>query len=76
MIKNYGNYGSKSGIEAYEVDDDSITIYFKGGGIYLYNYLTTGVTHILEMKKLATVGNGLNSYISRNVRENYAKKLA
>ncbi|SLJ84915.1 hypothetical protein [Psychrobacter sp. DAB_AL43B] len=76
MIKIYGNYSNKSGIEAYEVNDESITIHFKGGGIYLYNYFATGITHIIEMKRLAVTGNGLNSYISKNVKDNYVKRLA
>ena len=74
-MKVYRDLNNDSGINAYEISDDSITVRFKTGALYLYNYLSTGVIHVEEMKRLAEAGDGLNSYIGRKVRGNYAKRL-
>lgn len=74
-MKAYRDLNNDSGINSYEVSDDSITVRFKTGSVYLYTYLSTGAVQIEEMKRLAESGDGLNSYISKNIRKNYAKKL-
>lgn len=71
----YANRGGDSGVTSYEIDDDSIIIEFKDGSQYLYNDSSPGPAAVEEMKRLAQAGEGLNSYISRYVRKNYAKKL-
>lgn len=74
-METYRDLNNDSGISAYEISSDSITVRFKTGAVYLYNYSSTGATHVEEMKRLAESGDGLNSYISRNIGKNYAKKL-
>lgn len=74
-MEAYRDLNNDSGISAYEINEDSITVYFKTGAVYLYTYTSTGVTHIEEMKRLAKSGDGLNSYISRKVKGNYAKRI-
>ena len=74
-MDTYRDLNNDSGVSAYEISDDSITVHFKTGAVYLYNYLSTGVTDIEEMKKLAKSGDGLNSYIGRKVKGNYAKRI-
>jgi hypothetical protein len=71
----YANRGGNSGVRSYEIDDDSIVVEFKDESKYLYNYTASGKAHVEEMKRLANAGQGLNSYISRHVKKNYAKKL-
>lgn len=75
MIK-YKNLSGESNIVAYQFDENSIIIQFKSGKVrnYLYDYSNPGITHVEKMKKLAESGRGLNSYISRIVRSNFAKK--
>lgn len=75
-MKTYRDLNNDSGITAYEISDNSIAVRFKTGAVYLYNYSSTGITDIEEMKKLAESGDGLNSYIGRKVKGNYAKRLA
>jgi hypothetical protein len=48
---------------------------FGGGSTYLYNTRSTSSANIMEMKRLAAAGQGLNSYISQFVRKEYAEKL-
>ena len=74
-MKTYQDLNHDSGVSAYETSSDSITVRFKTGAVYLYNYSSPGAVHVEEMKRLAESGDGLNSYIGKNVRKNYAKKL-
>ena len=39
---------------------------FENSVIYRYSYIKTGQAHVEEMKRLAIVGEGLNSYIGKN----------
>lgn len=74
-MEKYLNLGGNSGIVAYEIGIDAITVQFSDGSIYLYNYQSAGKEKIEHMKKLAVSGQGLNSFIMRNVRKSYAAKL-
>lgn len=73
-MEPYKNLGHDSGIAAYEIGDDLIKVKFKQGGTYVYTYQSAGKNHIETMKKLAISGQGLNSYISRNVKHLFARK--
>jgi hypothetical protein len=48
---------------------------FRKEGRYLYNYEKPGRSTVEKMKRLAADGRGLSTFISRQVRENYAKRL-
>lgn len=71
----YKDLAGSSGVESYEIRDRSIVVRFKYAGSYIYNYDSPGVDEVETMKKLAQQGSGLSSYISRNVKRRYAKKL-
>ena len=74
-MKKYGDPCGNSGVSAYEISDDSISIRFKSGDIYIYDYRSAGRASIERMKRLAEEGTGLATYISQHVRENYAEKI-
>jgi hypothetical protein len=74
-MERYKNLGGNSGVAGYELTGDSITVQFNDGAVYLYNYSSAGPSNIETMKALAIAGQGLNSFIMRNVRKEYAKKL-
>lgn len=74
-MQHYRNLGGDSGVSAYEITSDSITVQFKDGAVYLYNYTSTGKNDVETMKSLAGSGRGLNSFISTTVRKRYAAKL-
>ncbi len=74
-MERYRNLGGDSGISAYEIGPDSITVQFKGGATYLYTNQSAGSANIDHMKQLARAGQGLNSFISRVVKKGYARKL-
>lgn len=72
----YKNLGGDSGVTRYELGQSDIKVGFRDGSLYLYNQLRPGLATVEQMKALAIAGSGLNSFISRTVRKNYAEKLA
>lgn len=74
-MEQYQNLGGDSGVAAYELGDDFIKVQFRTGRVYLYNYQSAGSAAIEHMKELARAGRGLNSYISRFVKNQYAARL-
>lgn len=73
-MQRYANVGGDSGIDAFEIGDDYIRVRFQDGSIYRYTYNSAGSAHIEQMKSLALGGQGLNSYINRNVRKLYEER--
>jgi hypothetical protein len=74
MIR-YANLSGISGVTAYDSGKDFIIIKFINGDSYVYDYSAPGKLHVENMKRLASEGRGLSTYISQNVRNNYASKL-
>lgn len=75
LMKSYKNSSGNSGIAAYQIGQQSIRIAFSDGSVYLYNYASNGKRAIEIMKGLAEKGIGLTTYINREIRDQYAKKL-
>lgn len=71
----YRNLSGKSGVAAYECGDGFIRVRFIHDGIYEYTDARPGRVHVANMQQLAEAGRGLATYISRFVRDNYARKL-
>jgi len=71
-MQPYKNLGGGSGVKAYEIGNDSIQVMFSDNSVYLYTYLSAGRSNIEQMKALARSGLGLNSFIDREVRKQYA----
>lgn len=55
-MERYKNLGGDSGVSDYKIGDDSITVQFSTGEIYLYTYSSAGSAHIEKMKSLAWQG--------------------
>ena len=73
-MEKYKNFSGKSGIVVYEIGSDYIRVQFKDGSVYLYTYENPGKFDVEKMKELARQGSGLNSYINKQVKNNYQKK--
>jgi len=71
----YKNTMGDSGINGYEATQDSIIVYFKNGGIYLYNAIKCGIQNIIKMKELAKIGTGLNEFINKYIKKEWAQKM-
>ena len=75
-MQPYRDLDGDSNVVAYEIDPGSIIVQFAGGATYLYNAFVPGPRHVAEMQRLAGSGDGLNAYINKYVRRNFAAKLA
>ncbi|CAK2775165.1 KTSC domain-containing protein [Vibrio crassostreae] len=73
-MQRYSNRGGNSNVHSFEVTADSITVMFNDRAHYLYTNSSTGAAHVKKMKQLAEIGRGLNSYIVRTVKTNFARK--
>ena len=72
----YKNLNGNSNVESYEIEADSITVQFTSGTCryYLYTSQRPGTEIVGKMKVLAQQGYGLNSYITRVVKNNFERK--
>ncbi|MBI1326213.1 MAG: hypothetical protein GC136_01055 [Alphaproteobacteria bacterium] len=73
-MKQYLDSNGDSGVAAYDVGADFIHVRFKDGWIYEYTSSSVGAHSLDAMKSLARSGDGLNSFINKQVRKKYARK--
>jgi hypothetical protein len=73
-MKRYLDVSSTSGVRAYAIAEQSVTVQFADGVTYVYSYASAGRERVEEMKRCALAGRGLSTYISQHVREAYASK--
>lgn len=74
-MQHYNNRSGESGVVAYEIEKDTITIQFIDGDRYLYTKRSAGADNIAKMQELAREGRGLSTYLNQHVRSRYARKL-
>ena len=74
-MQRYANKSGHSGVVAYAIGDEAITVKFTGGDRYEYTAGSAGADHLARMQALAREGRGLSTYISQHVRDRYARKL-
>jgi hypothetical protein len=73
-MKRYRNLEGHSGVVAYEIDLQKISVEFVSGDIYDYTYGSAGRARVETMKALAEAGRGLATFISRYAHDAYASK--
>jgi hypothetical protein len=74
-MQRYKNHGGKSGVVAYDIGANSITVQFHGGDCYLYTLDSAGAANIAQMQRLARAGRGLCTFISQVIGNQYERKL-
>ena len=75
-MNQYGNIIRSSGVESYKIENDLIAIKFVNiSTVYIYSYIKPGQIKVEKMKSLARQGRGLTTYISKNVKKNYERKI-
>jgi hypothetical protein len=74
-MQKYENRGGDSSVLQYQIGPNFILVGFNSGSVYEYTYLSAGTRNIEAMKSLALLGQGLCSFIQRNVRRNYSRKI-
>ena len=75
VMKPYLDVKGTSNVSGYGIGRSWIIVQFKDGSMYLYTGRSCGAETVREMKRLASLGEGLNSFINKNVKESYAEKL-
>lgn len=70
-MEKYLNRSGNSPITHFQIEDERIIVWFKGGKSYSYSYRKAGRNHVEQMKFLARNGSGLSAYITQNVRFDY-----
>lgn len=73
-MQTYKNINGNSGVIAYKINAKSVEVKFIDGTVYVYDYETTGKGNIEKMKKLATNGKGLSTFISTKIKNRFASK--
>ena len=75
-MSTYKNLSGNSGVVAYEIRQEAIVVVFNDGHCrnYQYDYASAGRLNVEEMKRLAVLGQGLNTFIMNNVRKRYSSK--
>lgn len=74
-MRPYLNRSGDSGVVEYENGPESISVRFRSGDVYVYNYESAGRAHVEAMKRLAALGRGLSAYISQHlgVKKGYVR---
>jgi hypothetical protein len=67
----YSNRRGNSPITHFQIENERISVWFRGGKKYSYSYRKAGQTHVEKMKILARTGSGLSAYITQNVKLAY-----
>lgn len=71
-MRQYADLSGRSGVTAYAYGQTYIKVMFSDGAVYLYSYASAGPEKVEMMKALAEQGYGLNTFISRYARLDYA----
>lgn len=74
-MQRYANRSGSSGVRAFELGPGWILVEFTEGSVYRYDAQTPGAPVVAEMQRLARAGEGLSTYISRQVQGRFARKL-
>jgi hypothetical protein len=74
-MKCYENRSRQSPVVAYEFGENSITIKFMDGSVYLYTYENSGNANVEQMKKYAIIGHGLNGFITRFLKKGAGEQI-
>lgn len=71
-MEQYLNLSGNSPVTHYQINDDNITVWFKGNPkAYIYPEYLTGSHHLTQLKSNAQRGKGLSAYITKNVRDKF-----
>ncbi len=70
-MEKYKNISGKSAISEYKIGLDFIEVKFFDGEVYLFNYKSTGVSNVEQMKQCAESGSGLCTFINTKIKNKY-----
>jgi hypothetical protein len=74
-MEAYGNHHGNSGVTAFTIGRSYIDVRFASGHVYRYTYASAGKENVEYMKLLAREGADLSTFISTEVKYDYAAQL-
>ena len=74
-MEKYGKVFRNSGVVGFEAGHNYIKVKFADDSEYLYTDKCTGAHNIINMKKLARRGEGLNTYIAAYVGGKFSQTV-
>jgi hypothetical protein len=75
-LQPYGNRHGGSGVRAWAITGDTLSVEFVDGAVYDYRRQDVGLRLFTAACAAARAGRGLSSCISRHLREGYAARHA
>lgn len=72
--QHYADPDGDSSVDSYQIGSDYVRVRFTDGSIYLYTFASAGQSDVERMKQLVRSGDGLNSFIMSNARDDYESK--
>ncbi|MCD9127082.1 hypothetical protein [Luteimonas fraxinea] len=73
-LQPYGNRHGGSGVRAWAITGDTLSVEFVDGAVYDYRRQDVGLRLFAAACAAARAGRGLSSCISRHLRERYAAR--
>lgn len=73
-MAKYANKSGRSNVSNYKSTRGKLNVTFKDDSNYVYTPGSAGPYAMRRMRQLAKRGVGLNGYINRKVKKNYASK--
>lgn len=71
----YKNLSGKSDVTRYVIAKDGITVRFADASVYRWTNQSADPANISKMKSLALAGKGLGTFIEKNVKDRFLKKI-
>lgn len=75
IFARYKNVGGKSTVERYHLAKDAVTIEFADCSKYIYSNQSTAPETVAKMKELALAGKGLGTFVEKNLKEKFERKI-
>jgi len=75
-LQRYGNRHGGSGVRAWAIAGDTLSVEFVDGAVYDYRRSAVGARRFDAACAAARAGRGLSTCISRHLRERYAARHA
>ena len=75
LFARYQNAGGKSKVVRYHIAKDAMTIEFADCSKYIYTNQSATPQNITKMKELAVAGKGLGTFIDKNLKDKFLRKI-
>jgi hypothetical protein len=75
QFQRYKNLSGDSKVAAFELAKDAVTVRFADASVYRYSNQSADPANVSKMKTLALSGKGLGTFIEKNLKDRYSRKI-